>query len=259
VSFLEIGGQQIYYETTGRPGDPAVALLHHGLGSSRAFRLQIPALVEAGFFCLAYDRWGYGLSSPRPALDLPEFSIDRHHLEALLDHLGLEQAALAGHSDGGTLALYFAARRPQRAWALVTIAAHIYVEPRMAPGMDAVRRSFEQDERFRQGLQRMHGEQVEQVFYNWYGGWHRPERMEWDMRPVLSDIQCPTLVVQGVEDEHATPQHARDIAAAIPGAELWLVDRGRHMLPQENPQRFNPRLAAFLKRGQEHVYKSADC
>ena len=56
----------------------------------------------------------------------------------------------------------------------------------------------------------------------------------WDMRPILRQIGCPTLVVQGEADEHATPQHARDIADGIPGAELWLVPGAGHMLPQEN-------------------------
>ena len=66
------------------------------------------------------------------------------------------------------------------------------------------------------------------------------------MRPLLAGISCPALVIQGEQDEHATPQHARDIAAAIPGAELWLLPGAGHMLPQEAAERFNPRLIEFL-------------
>jgi len=109
-----------------------------------------------------------------------------------------------------------------------------------------VRQSFLSDERFRNGLRRAHGDKFEAVFDYWYSGWIRPENLGWDMRPVLNRIACPTLVVQGLEDEHATPQHARDLAAGIPGAELWLVPGARHMFPQEQPEMFNQRLLAFL-------------
>ncbi len=74
---------------------------------------------------------------------------------------GSRRVALVGHSDGGTVALYFAARFPPRVSALVTVAAHIYLEAAMLPGMLAVRQAFEHDERFRQGLVRAHGDQVE--------------------------------------------------------------------------------------------------
>ena len=66
------------------------------------------------------------------------------------------------------------------------------------------------------------------------------------MRPTINQIACPTLIVQGLDDEHATAQHARDIAAAIPGAELWLVPGAGHMLPQDFPEEFNQRMLKFL-------------
>jgi len=69
----------------------------------------------------------------------------------------------------------------------------------------------------------------------------------WDMRHVLAQISCPTLVVQGEEDEHATPQHAKDIAGSIPDSELWIIPGAKHMLPLENADEFNPRLIQFLK------------
>jgi pimeloyl-ACP methyl ester carboxylesterase len=66
------------------------------------------------------------------------------------------------------------------------------------------------------------------------------------MRPTLRQIACPTLVALGLEDEHATPRHAQDIAAAIPDAELLLVPQAGHMLPQDFPQVFNPKMLEFL-------------
>ena len=240
-------GHSLYWERAGQPGDPAVVFLHHGLGSTRAWKLQQPAFTASGWQTLAYDRWGYGRSSPRPSLDLPGFGTDLDDLAALLDDQGLPRVALVGHSDGGTVGLYFAARHPERVSALVTVAAHIYLEEAMLPGMLALRQAFDQDERFRQGLVRAHGDKVESVFGNWYEGWVRAEHLAWDMRPILSGVRCPTFVIQGELDEHATPQHARDVAAAVADGHLWLIPGVGHMPAQDRPDEFNLRVLEFLE------------
>ena len=274
---LSINGHTLHVETHGPQDGPAVVLLHHGLGSTRAWKEQVPALAEAGYHVVAYDRWGYGKSEARPGIDMPAFTQDIADLRALLGHFGLEEAALVGHSDGGTIALAYAASLDApaanaatapaaipaltapaavpgggkimagvRVSALVTIAAHAYVEAKMQHTIEQVLADYQNNARLRLGLGRIHGDKTDSVFHNWYGGWHRPECLGWDMRPQLRAITCPALVVQGLEDEHATPQHAQDIAAAIPGAALWLAPGAAHMLPQENAAAFNPRLLDFL-------------
>jgi pimeloyl-ACP methyl ester carboxylesterase len=240
-------GHHVYFEVHGPEGGRAVVLLHHGLGSVRAWKSQIPALVSAGFQVMAYDRWGYGASDPRPSLDLPGFGADLLDLEELLDAAGMARAALIGHSDGGTMALYFASRRPERVWALVTIAAHIYVEPAMTPRMISIGQTYGGDRELREKLERAHGEMTDQVFRNWYEGWFNPRHLEWDMRPLLGQIVCPALVIQGEQDEDASPQHARDLASGLASARLWLVPGARHMVPQEAPEEFNHRVVGFLE------------
>jgi pimeloyl-ACP methyl ester carboxylesterase len=242
-----INGHNLHLERSGPGHAPAVVLLHHGLGSARAWRQQIPPLLQAGYQVIAYDRWGYGGSDPRPSLDVPGFDDDLADLESMLERLGLGEVALVGHSDGGTIALYMAARHPNLVRCLVSVAAHIYVEPQMQPGILGIRQAFEADPRFRKGLQVAHGEKCQEVFDHWFDGWYQLESLTWDMRPWLAQVKCPTLVVQGEEDEHATPQHARDIAGKIAGSELWLVPGANHMLPQEKPALFNDRLLQFLR------------
>ena len=244
---LSLNGHDIYCEDHGSTSHLAVILLHHGLGAVQAWREQVPVLLRDGYRVIVYDRWGYGRSAPRPSLDLPTFTADVADLRALLSHLDISCAALIGHSDGGTLALYYAAQYPEQVACLVTIAAHIYVEPSIPPGVKAVGEQYQHNGRFRQGLRRLHGEQVEQTFHNWYDGWRALEGQAWDMRPLLARITCTALVIQGTQDEHATPQHARDIASAIPGAELLLLERARHMLPQEHAAAFNQRLLQFFE------------
>ena len=241
-----INHHNLHVEIKGLSGGPVVVFLHHGLGSVRAWRWQIPALVQAGYRVIAYDRWGYGASDARPGLDLPTFKTDLEDLQALLDRLEVKSTALVGHSDGGTIALYYASQQPGRISCLVAVAAHIYLERAMEPAFLALRQTFETDERFRRGMQSIHGSKYRSVFYNWFDGWHRPELLAWDMRPALRQIRCPVMVVQGEEDEHASPQHARDIASGIDGAELCLMPGARHMLPQENFADFNSRLLSFL-------------
>ena len=241
-----INDHDLNVERHGSASGPAVILLHHGLGSVASWRAQLPELLDTGFQVIVYDRWGYGRSDGRAALSMPHFSEDIADLLAILDSFEIEQTALVGHSDGGTIALLLAAAEPKRITSLVTIAAHIYLEPKMGPGIETLRGKYQHDARFRDGLRRMHGDKVDAVFYGWYDGWTQPEYVNWDIRPCLPQIECPTLVVQGAADEHATAQHAADIAQGVPAAELWMVPGVGHMVPQEAPEVFTPRLLEFL-------------
>ena len=243
---MKVHNHYLHIETHGPEGAPVVVFLHHGLGSTRAWRGQVPAFVEAGYRVIVYDRWGYGQSESRPHLDVPGFEDDLADLNSILATCNLQLATLVGHSDGGTLALYFAEKYPEKVACLVTIAAHIYLEPKMEPGILGIKAAFEGDERFRNGMRRAHGDKFEFVFNNWFDGWHMPEALSWDMRPLLANISCPALVIQGEDDEHAKPQHAIDIANSIPDAELWLEPVAGHMLPQDEPEKFNTRLLRFL-------------
>ena len=242
-----INGHSLHVEMHGNSTDPAVIFLHHGLGSVRAWKAQLANLAAAGFHTVAFDRWGYGKSDPRPQFNMPFFPEDLEDLHALVKAIGVEQVSLVGHSDGGTIALYFAAAHPEIVTHLVTVAAHVHVEAKMVPGLAVISNSYYHDADFQGKFQRQHGNQAEAVFNNWFNGWNRAENLSWDMRPLIRQITCPTLVVQGVEDEYSSPQHARQIAAAIPGAELWLVPGVGHMLPQEYAREFNQRLIDFLR------------
>jgi pimeloyl-ACP methyl ester carboxylesterase len=253
---MQINNRELYVEIAD-PGKshhqdvekpPTVIFLHHGLGSTRAWRAQVPAFTAAGYRTILFDRWGYGKSDPRPHLDVPGFKDDLADLHALITILGIDRTALVGHSDGGSIALYYAAQFPEQVQSLVVVAAHIYLEPKMEPGIQGIRHAFENDPRFRKGLQRAHGEKYQSTFYNWFDGWHKPAALQWDMRTILSEIQCPVLVIQGEDDEHATSHHAVDIAQHIPNAELWLVSGAKHMLPQEMPQAFNRKVLRFFKQ-----------
>jgi len=93
---------------------PLVVLCHGFPESWYSWRHQLPALAEAGFHAVAPDMRGYGQT------DRPE-EIDQYTLlhlvgdmVGLLDALGVEQAAIAGHDWGAPVAWHAALLRPDR-------------------------------------------------------------------------------------------------------------------------------------------------
>lgn len=69
-----------------------------------------------------------------------------------------------------------------------------------------------------------------------------------DLRPTLGAIACPTLVVGGADDQLTPPDCSREIAAAIPGAQLHLLAECGHMLTWEQPQAVTGLLVDWLVR-----------
>ena len=116
VSFPRLrSGIRIRVVERGDPSWPPVMLVHGWGCSVYVFRYNLPALAEAGFRSIAVDLKGHGLSDKPLASD--EYTIDSlvEHLRDILDALGLERPALAGHSLGGSLIYHFASRYPERA------------------------------------------------------------------------------------------------------------------------------------------------
>ena len=87
---------EIYYEDHGA-GQPVV-LIHGYPLSGRAWDKQVPVLLDAGHRVITYDRRGFGHSSqPTSGYDYDTFAAD---LNTLVEHLGLYDAVLVGHSMG---------------------------------------------------------------------------------------------------------------------------------------------------------------
>jgi pimeloyl-ACP methyl ester carboxylesterase len=68
-----------------------------------------------------------------------------------------------------------------------------------------------------------------------------------DLRAQLPRIGCPTLVVCGEADLLTPPEHAQEIAAAIPGATLHLLPGAGHLLTMERPAAVATLLAGWLR------------
>ena len=94
-------------------------MLLHGLSATRRNVVQgSRALVKRGYRLISYDARGHGASSPAPRYEYSDLVAD---LEAVLDHLEIERAALVGSSMGAATAMAFTLEHPERVPALVQI------------------------------------------------------------------------------------------------------------------------------------------
>jgi pimeloyl-ACP methyl ester carboxylesterase len=120
---LGVGGMTLHFATWGqRTNAGRAVLLVHGLtASSREFAKLGPKLADQGWYAIAPDLRGRGLSAKPPhGYGLPFHAND---LLTLCDTLGLQTIHFAGHSLGAAIGLYLAALYPQRVGKLVMIDA----------------------------------------------------------------------------------------------------------------------------------------
>jgi pimeloyl-ACP methyl ester carboxylesterase len=69
-----------------------------------------------------------------------------------------------------------------------------------------------------------------------------------DSRPFLSTITVPTLILVGADDQLTPPELAREMADAIPGAELVVIEGAGHLSTLERPAEVTAALRAWLDR-----------
>lgn len=126
TGLLPVGdGTAIWFSVSGNPKGTPILLLHGGPGSGGAERLAIH-LDPEDWRIIVLDQRGCGRSTPHASTpDYDPSANTTAHLIAdinhLLDHLGIESAALFGHSWGTTLALAFAERQRQRVSGLLLV------------------------------------------------------------------------------------------------------------------------------------------
>ncbi len=206
---------------------PLWVFLHEGLGSLSMWR-DFPARLCGALGCrgLIYSRPGYGQSTPRAAQEewAPDFMHHQAHevLPALLHALGVNTKShppwLLGHSDGGSIALLFAARFPQQVAGTVVLAPHITVESKALSSIELARQAYLQGD-LRQRLARHHAD-PDSAFWGWNNIWLHPHFQTWSIEQEIGTITCPLLAVQGLDDEYGTLAQIRGIAQRVPQTRL---------------------------------------
>lgn len=131
--FVTLNGYNVYYLDRGPKDGPPVVLLHGFLGSVIDWTNTFPALTEAGYRVIAYDRPPFGLSDKRTELNY-SLQAMTDLTAGLMDELGIASAVVIGHSAGGSVAADFAVRYPERVEKLVLIAGAVGITGPSAEG-----------------------------------------------------------------------------------------------------------------------------
>ncbi|MBI5904668.1 MAG: alpha/beta hydrolase [Deltaproteobacteria bacterium] len=248
------GGRSIEYAWHGPgPADAAtLVFLHDGIGCAATWR-DFPAALgrETGCGALVYSRAGYGGSDPVP---LPRPLTYMHEegfsgLPELLDALGVREAFLVGHSDGGSISLLHAStpRSRPRVRALLLEAPHVFCEEITVRSIEKARDEYLRTD-LPARLARYHGANVECAFWGWNRAWLDPGFLEWNIEWCLPGVTVPALVVQGTEDPYGTMRQVEAIERRSGGPVRRLVlDRCGHTPHRERREATLAAMAAFVR------------
>ena len=263
---------ELHYEDygTGKP----VVLIHGWPLSGRSWENQVPALVEAGYRVITYDRRGFGASSqPWGGYDYDTFAAD---LNTLLEHLDLREVSLIGFSmGGGEVVRYigtYGSDRVAKAVLASAVPPYLYKSgdnPEGALDDDAIagflagvtsdRIAFLDE--FTTGFFSAGGElkvsQAQREYARDIAAFASPKGTlecitafgRTDFRGDLEKITVPTLVIHGDSDA-IVPFEAsgKRSAQAIAGSELVVIEGGPHGINASHAEQFNRALLGFLAR-----------
>jgi pimeloyl-ACP methyl ester carboxylesterase len=246
---------EVQWVGSGDAAAPLIVFLHEGLGSVAMWR-EFPAQLcaAAGARGLVYSRPGYGRSTPRPPDERwqPDFMHRqaREVLPALLAALGIDARRqkpwLFGHSDGGSIALLYAAAFPDALRGAIVLAPHILVEDVSIRSIEQARDVYRSTD-LRQKLGRYHDD-PDSAFWGWNDIWLDPAFRSWSIEDEIAAIRCPLLAVQGMADEYGTLEQIRGIARRVPGTELLEIPSCGHSPHKDQAQVVIAAVASFIER-----------
>ncbi|MEA2488166.1 MAG: 3-oxoadipate enol-lactonase [Actinomycetota bacterium] len=256
MDHLDIGDARIAFEDRGDTGPPI--FFSHGLLMDRSmFEPQIAELSRQ-FRCITWDERGHGDSTQRGSWTFWDSARD---LLALMDHLEIPRAVLAGMSQGGFLSLRAALLAPDRVRALVMIDSQAGPEP---PDLIPVYRGM---------LERWTEEGGDDVVdavasvilgpaesSSWKEKWLALDR-SWVVEPFntlveredlhdrLSEITCPALVIHGDNDAAIPMEKAESLCSGLPGCEqVVVIAGGGHASNLSHPAQVTTAIRSFLER-----------
>ena len=266
------GDHNIYVGDSGGDGRPVV-LIHGWPLSSDSWSEQIPALKDAGYRVVAYDRRGFGKSDPGDSYDYDALADD---LDNVLSDLDLSDVTLVGFSmGGGEVARYASRHGVDRLHSVVFAAA---IPPYLLKGDGNPDGPLTEDAagELRSGLEDDRDAFFEHFMTQFFSAGDdlkvSEERREQavgmckqsdqeaalgcmeafgttDFRDDLSAVTVPTLVIHGDSDGIVPFEGSgKRTHEAIDGSELVVVDGAPHGLNVSHAQEFNEALLEFLKK-----------
>jgi pimeloyl-ACP methyl ester carboxylesterase len=234
-----VNGTRLFYAQFGQ-GTP-VLLLHGGMANSNYWGHQIEALAKT-HLVTAVDTRGHGRSPVTSSAFSYEIFAD--DIIALIEFLKLPPPAIVGWSDGAITGLLVTMRKPELVARLFAFGANASLDGMKAGGgrtpvfaaystrckAEYLALSPDPDKwsKLVDGLRAM-----------WHSELHITKRK-------LAALKSPTTISVGQYDEIIRPEHAREMARAIPGGRLAIQPDVSHFAMLQNPEQFNRALADFL-------------
>jgi pimeloyl-ACP methyl ester carboxylesterase len=267
---VQVGAFSFHYLRWGAVDGPAVMLLHGGSAHAHWWDFVAPALADR-YRLIAPDLRGHGDSTHAvpPSYQIDDYVAD---LEGFVHALGIEHFALVGHSLGGVIALRFTDKNPERVWALGMIDSRPVTgsgrsglvnrlsslpHPVYADREEAVRRfrllprgTSARPEVLRQmalaALKPMDDGRLTLKFDR--NAFSRRQFL--DLRPALSALRCPTLIVRGTESAFVDAAVTTEMQALCPHAEVIEVAEAHHHVVLDRPEETSAHLRAFLEHAE---------
>lgn len=205
---------------------------------------------------IRYDERGCGLSD----WETTDFTFDAwvRDLESVVEALGLERFPLLGVSQGGAVAVAYAARHPERVTKLILCGA--YARGRAVRAVDdAERRAAALD----LDLARVGWGRDDPAFRQVFAAQFLPDgtRADWeafdhlqrrttspdnavrfleefagiDVRELAQQVACPTLIMHSRDDHRVPMRYGEELAALIPDSRLVALASNNHLLTETEP------------------------
>ena len=232
----------------------------HGMNFySEAYTPTLKKLSEEGFRVLAVDRIGYGKSS-KPIIPY-NFNFVASNMKALLDELGIEEAAIVGHSMGGMIVQEMAKKDGDKILKLVCYSTGPRGE---MPGR------FETVEQSRENLKKKGLEvMAKNIAKTWFikgedakyfdicieaGKQSSMESADnaliacknWNGVDTLKNIKNETLIVWGDQDKSYNLEQIQILEHNIENSKLIIFKNCAHNVHLEQPDQFNKTIKDFL-------------
>ena len=225
-----LDGVAMHYYCAGRRGTPIVLI--HGLGSSAETWAAVVPMLSKEFLVYALDLPGFG----RTPLAPEGTNISTHvlYLKRFLDALGYPHVTLVGNSLGGWIATRFTVEHPELVHRLYLLnSAGLRRENSHSPYAEdriAARHSLEQMMGFSLPVPKfVLDAMVRNSQTPAYAGFIRGYEPRDELDSVLADVQVPTTIIWGEQDNLLPLICAYDLHSGIANSELVLLPQVGHM------------------------------
>jgi pimeloyl-ACP methyl ester carboxylesterase len=234
---IPVQGHGAYAYTGGKPFDPAlpcVVFIHGALNDHSVWTLLARWFAHHGHAVLAVDLPGHARSAGAPQ---PDVESAARWLQALLDAVGVQRAALVGHSMGSLIALHAAGFAPDRVTRLIMVGTAYPMkvsEALLSTAKDAPLKAIDMVNVF------SHSSMAAKPSYPGPGTWLHGAGRALGRRVLASQrdlnlfhhdfsvcdryadglsaaqrVQCPATLVLGEQDQMTPPRQARELAQAL--------------------------------------------